>query len=172
MNRPLFFGMILVGLAPPVFPESVPAGEPIFLEAFESGSNCAWSSATAWTAQTIAGGVGIGDATVGALSQFEGSCIGPGGLEKIYRFQAASQGILTVSVAPQTGFDVAFYVRSDCTALSEIECKDDFFESTAETASLPVDSGQDYFIFVDGSSSTESGSYTLLLTPPTAAGSP
>ncbi|MBI5535717.1 MAG: hypothetical protein HY898_23500 [Deltaproteobacteria bacterium] len=81
--------------------------------------------------------------------------------EAVYAFTADVDGILKLKVTPQ-GWDVAMYVRSNCsTASSQLACKDTGGSGGAENAQFWAAQGSVWYVFVDGALSGAAGAYTL-----------
>ena len=169
--RSLSFALILA--TPVELPSPARAGENLILgDAFESRSVCAWDDATNPAAYPISDGIPVASTTAGAPVQFEGSCISSGAPERVFRFVATLTGNLTVTAAPQAAWDIAFYVRSSCSEATELVCRDNGGDSQQESATIAVVAGSDYFIFVDGAASAESGTFQVAAFEDPAFGGP
>jgi hypothetical protein len=82
--------------------------------------------------------------------------------DAVYRIVAPQTGNMTVSLSP-SGWDAALYLKSSCTAATTLACKDVNGAGGSESHVLPVTQGTEYWIFVDGATSTV-GAYTLTVT--------
>jgi cysteine-rich repeat protein len=108
--------------------------------------------------------------TLGATDDATGSCQGElGGRDMIFKVRPSADGTLTAVVGegfmneplcptdflgevPLSCWDRSLYVRTACgDATSELACSDNPTDANAaETVTIPVVAGQDYFVFVDG----------------------
>jgi hypothetical protein len=83
--------------------------------------------------------------------------------DAVYRIVAPQTGNMTVSLSP-VGWDAALYIKgSSCTAPTTIACKDVNGFGGTESHSMAVTQGTEYWIFVDGATSTV-GAFTLTVT--------
>jgi cysteine-rich repeat protein len=94
-------------------------------------------------------------------------CPSPG-RDAIYQVVAPIDGVLTASV-PAAAFNVSLGARADCaTAASQLTCADVSAGDGGEQVTFAVAQGQDYFLIVDGTMTTEFGTFQLdvLIEPP------
>ena len=109
-----------------------------------------------------------GDTTAGA-NDTSASCTG-GGRDVVYHLVAPQTGTLKLTLTPtgSPAWDPSFYVRTgSCTSTSyasELTCRDSNFTGQAETRSVAVTQGTDYWLVVDAYSSSSYGAFTLALT--------
>ncbi len=86
----------------------------------------------------------------------------PLGADLVYRYRPTADGDVTVTVQPETDFDMAIWVTSG-TCGAEGSCvayQDDNYSGEAESVTFSGVAGTDYFIVVD-SWSNEKGTFTL-----------
>jgi len=82
--------------------------------------------------------------------------------DNVFMYEAMSDTSLTVSLTPNTGFDSALYVVTDCGDVTNT-CVGADEGIGAEEISFPAVSGTTYYIVVDGYN-TNAGQYTLDVT--------
>lgn len=103
--------------------------------------------------------------TMGSHALFSATCTGyDGAPEKVFHYVASVSGTLIITLDSQT--DLGIYVRSSCAdPMAEMECRDEQGPGIQETLALPIESGEEYFIFVDGyESPSAAGPFTLSVT--------
>ncbi|MBI5537114.1 MAG: proprotein convertase P-domain-containing protein [Deltaproteobacteria bacterium] len=82
------------------------------------------------------------------------------GRDAVYRFTAPAAGTATVKI-PTASYDSVLYAREgDCATGTQVKCSDAIGDG-GENISFPVTANSQYWLFVDGYGSTESGTYTL-----------
>lgn len=117
----------------------------IFLDGFESASNCAWSSTTNAVAPAI--GLGVTSATFAAPpGAIEGSCLGPGG-ERVFAFTPSVPGTLRVILADAE--DNGIYVRDACTGGAELLCVDNGGAGQGEIGVLDLADTATVYLVID-----------------------
>lgn len=124
-------------------------GQPLLIDGFDSGSNCAWSGGAFDFAQPIGFSPVVGT-TVGGSTSISGSCLDPSGAERVFALTAPSIGTLTVRLDPLGRADLAVYLRSSCAPADELLCLDGAPEGAQESGEIELASAQTVFVFVDG----------------------
>ncbi|MFO0552003.1 MAG: DUF4215 domain-containing protein [Polyangiaceae bacterium] len=121
-------------------------------------------------AVTPSAAVTLGGDTTPSSPTYGGSCGGQESAEIVYALTPSTAGLLNVELlATSAGYDPVLYIRSDCEGTSDLACADLTFEGDYETASVAVQGGVTYYVFVDGYGGS-AGEYllgaTLLTTIP------
>jgi len=120
----------------------------------------------------LSDGVPVSDTTASGTDLFASVCTNILGdfvtglaHEKVYRYTASAEGVLTVSALAQDG-DLALYLRSACDAdTSVVACADaQTLAGYAESIALDVQPGDSFYIFVDAYSLGDEGDYELTAT--------
>ncbi|UQA55236.1 hypothetical protein [Polyangium aurulentum] len=104
---------------------------------------------------------GIGEIKSGPFND----CVGSDGPERVYVFDAKRNGVLTASLpATATSFDSVLYARKTSCANPDgiVLCHDQIKSPTGgEIISFPVTEGERIYLFVDGRTPADHGSYHL-----------
>lgn len=91
-----------------------------------------------------------------------GACNSPSTKDIVYKVVPGGTGTLNIALDPS--YDASLYVRTLCTTPgSQVGCSESGGSGGLEVLSLPVTSGSNYFVFVDGHSGA-SGAYSLEMT--------
>src|SRR5262249_15558341 len=116
---------------------------------------------------TIAPGGGIVRGTTAGVGQTSGTCNAGVAPEAIFRWTPSFTGVAIIDTcSPDTGFDTVVYVRRDsCATGAELACNDDADGGggvcgLASRLLVPVQSGRQLFVFVDGFDD-QAGAFTL-----------
>jgi cysteine-rich repeat protein len=96
------------------------------------------------------GPVWLAGDTSGLAGDLTSTCVSSGSNDAVFTITPTVSGTLRATVYPGGDWNTQLYVRTDCTAASEIACANNAPSRGLETVTAPVTAGTRYFVIVDG----------------------